>query len=378
MKFSRPLTQIRTKLLLSYLLVIAASIGGLVIGIQLLGPSLFDQMLSRHADHHPGMMGQAMTEPMRDISSDAFQDALFDAVVISTIVATLVALLISIFVSSRITSPLRKLAAGSQRIAAGDYRVRVEPPEDDEIGELAATFNSMAARLEDTEQRRVRLIGDVAHELRTPLATLQGNLEGLQDGVIEPTDELWEQLHSETARLGRLVDDLQELSRVESGQTPLAIEPVEPSGLVETAALRLEPQFMDKGVELRRETSDDLPLVDADSDRSIQVLTNLLSNALRYTPPGGTVSVSVEAHDGFVRFVVADTGSGIPADHLPHIFDRFYRVDRARTRALGGSGIGLSIAKALVEAQNGAIRAESPGPDQGSTFWFTLPVANSR
>ena len=376
MNFSRPFTQIRTKLLLSYLLVIAASIGGLVIGIQLLGPSLFDQMLSRHADHHPGMMGEAMTGPMRDISSEAFQDALFEAVVISTIVATLVALLISIFVSSRITSPLRELAAGSQRIAAGDYRVRVEPPEDDEIGELAATFNSMAARLEDTEQRRVRLIGDVAHELRTPLATLQGNLEGLQDGVIEPTSELWEQLHSETSRLARLVDDLQELSRVESGQTRLAIEPVAPGGLVETAALRLETQFADKGVELRREIADDLPLVAADSDRTIQILTNLLSNALRYTPPGGTISVSVEANDGFVQFVVADTGSGIPAEHLPHIFDRFYRVDRARTRALGGSGIGLSIAKALVEAQGGEIRAESAGPDEGSIFWFTLSVVN--
>ena len=376
MNFSRPFTQIRTKLLLSYLLVIAASIGGLVIGIQLLGPSLFDQMLSRHADHHPGMMGEGMTGPMREISSEAFEDALFDAVMISTIAATLVALLISIFVSSRITSPLRELAAGSQRIAAGDYRVRVAPPEDDEIGELAATFNSMAAKLEDTEMRRVRLIGDVAHELRTPLATLQGNLEGLQDGVIEPTSELWEQLHSETVRLGRLVDDLQELSRVESGQMPLAIEPVAPGGLVETAALRLETQFADKGVDLRREIPDSLPLVAADSDRTIQILTNLLSNALRYTTPGGTVSVSAKADDGCVRFVVADTGRGIPAEHLPHIFDRFYRVDRARSRALGGSGIGLSIAKALVEAQNGEIRAESPGPDQGSTFWVTLPVAD--
>jgi two-component system, OmpR family, sensor histidine kinase BaeS len=374
MNFSRPLTRIRTKLLLSYLLVIGASIGGLVIGIQLLGPSLFDSMLSRHADHHPGMMGQGMTEPMRQISSEAFQEALFDAVLISTVVATIVALLISIFVASRITSPLRQLAAGSQRIAAGDYSARVEPPENDEIGELAMTFNSMATKLEDTEQRRVRLIADVAHELRTPLSTLQGNLEGLQDGVIEPTDELWEQLHGETIRLSRLVDDLHELSRVESGQVSLSINRIDPESLVDAAVSRFEPQFVNKGVTLHRKVPDELPLVAADTDRTIQVLTNLLSNALRYTPTGGTVTVSARARNDTVQFLVSDTGSGIPAAHLPHIFDRFYRVDRARSRALGGSGIGLSIAKALVEAQNGEIRAESPGPDQGSTFWFTLPV----
>lgn len=377
MNFSRPFTQIRTKLLLSYLLVIAASIGGLVVGIQLLGPSLFNQMLSQHADHHPGMMGQAMTEPMRDISSEAFQDALFDAVVISTIVATLVALLISVVVSSRITSPLRQLAAGSQRIAAGDYRVRIEPTEDDEIGELAATFNSMAAALENAEQRRVQLVGDVAHELRTPLATLQGNLEGLQDGVVEPTAELWTQLHGETTRLSRIVDDLRELSRVEAGEIWLNMKPVEPSTLLQASVPRLEAEYAEKGVELRSDVPGDLPRVDADTDRTVQILTNLLSNALRYTPPGGTVSVSAEAKPCVVQFLVKDTGSGIPAEHIPLIFDRFYRVDRARSRALGGSGIGLSIARALVEAQGGEIWAESPGPDRGTSFFFTLGMTRS-
>lgn len=375
MRNYRPLAGIRAKLLLSYLLVISTGIAGLVMGMQLLGPSLFDRMLNRHTEHHSDMMGTGMTEPMRQLTSDAFRDALFDAVIISTVIATIVALLVSIFVSNRITAPLRQLALGSQRIAAGDYRARVHSAENDEIGELATIFNRMAAALEDTEQQRVQLIGDVAHELRTPLSTLQGNLEGLQDGVVEPRAELWSQLHEETRRLSRLVDDLQELSRVESGQLPLRIESTEPGHLIETAITRQRSQFAEKGVAIEKELPSDLPEVAADPDRTIQILTNLLSNALRYTPAGGTVMVSAELDAGGVRIRVQDTGIGIAAEHLPQIFNRFYRIDRARSRALGGSGIGLSIAKALVEAQGGEIWAESPGPDQGSTFCFTLPLA---
>jgi signal transduction histidine kinase len=378
MRNYRPLTGIRAKLLLSYLLVIATGIAGLVMGLQLLGPSLFDRMLDQHTEHHSGMMGMAMTEPMRQLTSDAFRDALFDAVIISTITATAVALLVSIFVSNRITAPLRQLALGSHRIAAGDYRARVNSAESDEIGELATSFNLMASALEDTEQRRLQLIGDVAHELRTPLSTLQGNLEGLQDGVVEPSTELWSQLHQETRRLGRLVDDLQELSRVESRHLPLNITSNEPARLINTAVTRLETQFAEKGVSIEQNIPEKLPHVAADPDRTIQILTNLLSNALRYTPPGGTVTVSAKESSNSVRVQVQDTGIGIPAEHLPQIFNRFYRVDRARSRALGGSGIGLSIARALVEAHGGEIWAESPGPDQGSTFWFTLPVADDR
>jgi signal transduction histidine kinase len=378
MRNYRPLTGIRAKLLLSYLLVIATGIAGLVIGLQLLGPSLFDRMLDQHTEHHPGMMGTGMTEPMRQLTSEAFRDALFNAVMISTVIATIVALLVSIFVSNRITAPLRQLALGSQRIAAGDYQARVHSAGNDEIGELANTFNQMASTLEGTERHRVQLIGDVAHELRTPLSTLQGNLEGLQDGVVKPGTELWSQLHQETRRLSRIVDDLQELSRVESGQLPLRIESTEPGQLIEAAITRLLTQFAEKGVALQKELPDNLPRVSADPDRTIQILTNLLSNSLRYTPPDGTVTVSAQVGSNSVRVRVHDTGIGISAEHLPQIFNRFYRVDRARSRALGGSGIGLSIARALVEAQGGEIWAESPGTDQGSTFWFTLPVAAER
>lgn len=369
------LRRLRTKLLLSYLLVIAASIGSVMAGVQLLGPSLFDRMLTQHAEHHPGMMGMAMSGPMQQVANDAFDDAVVQALLVSTVIATLVAILISIFVSNRITAPLRRMVAGSQQIAAGDYRIRVQGTENDEIGELANNFNTMAAALEETEQRRVQLIGDIAHELRTPLTSLRGNFEGLLDGVVDPSPELWAQLHGETARLSRLVDDLQELSRVESGQLSLNIEPVESHRLIETAIARLRPQYTDKGVEIQEESGAELPNVATDEDRTIQVLTNLLSNALRYTPTGGSVTVSARAEADTVVFEVRDTGVGIPAEQLPHIFDRFYRVDRARSRALGGSGIGLSIAKALIEAQGGRIWAESAGQNQGSAFTFTFPVA---
>ncbi|MEX2426105.1 MAG: ATP-binding protein [Thermomicrobiaceae bacterium] len=372
------MTGIRAKLLLSYLLVIATGIAGLVMGMQLLGPSLFDRMLDQHATHHPDMMGTGMTEPMRELTVDAFRDALFDAVAISTVIATIVALMVSFFVSNRITAPLRQLALGSQRIAAGDYRARVHNAEHDEIGELANTFNRMASALEDTEQRRVQLIGDVAHELRTPLSTLHGNLEGLGDGVVEPSAELWSQLHQETTRLSRIVDDLQELSRVESGQLPLAIKATEPGKLIETAVTGLRSQIAEKGVSVQLELPDNLPVVAVDPGRTIQILNNLLGNALRYTPPGGSVTVSAQPESTIVRVRIEDTGIGIPAAHLSQIFNRFYRVDGARSRAHGGSGIGLSISRALVEAQDGEIGAESSGADQGSTFWFTMPVATGR
>jgi signal transduction histidine kinase len=221
----------------------------------------------------------------------------------------------------------------------------------------------------------VLLIGDVAHEVRTPLALLRGYLEGLMDGVVEPSPALWTQLHGETTRLTRLIDDLQELSRVEAGRVPINRTAVAPASLVETAATRLAPQFAEKGVALHVEAGGELPRVFTDEERSLQVLTNLLINARRYTPAQGEVFLDVRPDGEAVRFVVRDTGIGIAGEHLPHVFDRFYRVDPSRSRALGGSGVGLTIAKALVEAQGGRIWVESAGAGQGATFSFTLPRA---
>jgi signal transduction histidine kinase len=371
-----PFRRLRTKLLLSYVLVIAAGIGGLALGVQLVGPSLFDRMLTRHMDHGPGMMAGGMSEAMRQSTVDAFRDSIFQALLISTVVASIVAVVISLFVANRITVPLRRLAAGVHRIASGGYETRVPVTENDEIGDLAAAFNSMAGALEDAESRRVRLVGDVAHELRTPLSTLRGNLEGLLDGVVEPEPRLWELLLSETERLGRIINDLQGLSRVESGVVSFDVGPVTPEHVVNATLERMTPRFAEQGIALHREMTTGLPMVAVDQDRAIQALSNVLTNALRYTAPGGIVTVSADLEGEMVVIRVRDTGIGIPEEDLPRIFDRFYRVDKARSRALGGSGIGLTIARVLVEGQGGRIWAESPGPGKGSTFSIALPVAD--
>jgi signal transduction histidine kinase len=206
------------------------------------------------------------------------------------------------------------------------------------------------------------------------VAVLEGYLEGLLDGVVEPDASTWALLHGEASRLRRLIDDLHALSRAEAGQLALHVGPVAPAAIVEAAMARIASQATEAGLTLTAAVPSDLPPVRADHDRAVQVLTNLLTNAVRYTPPPGEVSVRVDRDGAAVRFAVTDTGVGIAAEHLPHVFERFYRVDRSRSRALGGSGIGLTIAKALVEAMGGRIWAESTGPGQGATFTFTLPV----
>jgi signal transduction histidine kinase len=221
----------------------------------------------------------------------------------------------------------------------------------------------------------VALIGDVAHELRTPLATIEGYIEGLLDGVVAPGVETWAVLHDEAGRLRRLVQELQELSRAEARQLPLQLRLCPPAELVDQAVRRIAPQFAEKRVTLTTHVPADLPTVKVDADRIIQVLINLLGNALRYTPEGGAVQVRAERQADMVAFHVADTGIGIAPEHLPHLFERFYRVDKARARALGGSGIGLTISRAIVEAHAGQIWAASPGARQGATFSFTLPTA---
>jgi two-component system sensor histidine kinase BaeS len=240
---------------------------------------------------------------------------------------------------------------------------------------LAAQFNTMASELETAERRRVALIGDVAHELRTPLATIEGYTEGLLDGMVEPGAETWALLHDEVGRLRRLVHDLQELSRAEARQLPLHIHPADPATLVTQALARIAPQFAEKQITLASDVPSGLPTVQADADRIIQVLINLLGNALRYTPPAGAVRVSTKHLDGEIAFHITDTGIGIAPEHLPQLFERFYRVDKARSRTLGGSGIGLTIARAIVVAHDGRIWATSPGLSQGATFSFTLPIA---
>jgi histidine kinase len=268
------------------------------------------------------------------------------------------------------------MSHASQRIADGHYDERVPVRGSDELSQLASRFNRMAERLDQVETLRRRLIGDVSHELRTPLTAIQGSMEGLMDGVLPATNETFQQLHAEAERLNRLVDDLQELSRVEARAYTFNLQPVDLVSLVRTMVKRFAPQAASRHITLSVQIPDDLPRPLADEDRLVQVLTNLTANGLQYTPEGGVVTIAARRKEGEVQVSVRDTGIGIPPEHLSHVFDRFYRVDKSRSRlAGGGSGIGLTIARALIEAHGGRIRAESEGEGKGSVFTFTLPIA---
>ncbi|NNJ10769.1 HAMP domain-containing protein [Chloroflexales bacterium ZM16-3] len=300
-------------------------------------------------------------------------------------------LALAAFFSRQISRPMGQLTRAAQSLAAGDMTARVRPSALREVGELAVAFNRMAETLVEADQQRRQLTADVAHELRTPLSIIKGRLEGIQDGVYAPDAPQIDGLLSEVALLERLIDDLRLLALAEAGQLPLYPESVEPAQLARDAGSSFTQQAAGRGVGLRLEIADNLPEITVDPQRIAQVLGNLLGNALRHTPAGGSVTLSAEIADcrlqiadsggqstinnqqSEIVFRVSDTGGGIAAEDLPHIFDRFYRADRARTRSSGGAGLGLAIARRMVEAHGGEIRAES-APGAGTTVSFTIPV----
>lgn len=377
MSARRALRRLGPRLLLSYLLVAAVGIGCVVVFADLVGPSLFDRALARHVSSRHGQMGSQMTEEMQRATLAAFRTTIFQSLLLAMGVATVAAVLISLYMTRWITRPISRMAQLSRQIAAGDYSARAPITRPDELADLGASLNRMAQALAETEQRRTRLIGDVAHEIRTPLTTLRGNLEGMLDGVIEPTPELLRQLYDESTRLNRLVDDLGELARVEPEALRLDLRPISPAGLVTRVAANVADSCSMRQIDLLLELPEELPDVLADADRVAQVLMNLLVNALRYTPAGGSVTISGALDQGMVTFAVRDTGTGMEREHLEHVFERFYRADPARSRNHGGSGIGLTISQAIVEAHGGTITAESPGLGHGSTVRFSLPAATS-
>jgi histidine kinase len=368
------------KLFLSYLIIIVVGMLVLTTAAELAIPQSFDRHLAAMGAMMGNMMGGSSGEMSMDLFAN-FRTAVREALALAALAAFLVAMLVSLFVSRQVVAPVRAMTNASQRIAEGHYEERVQVAGDlskdelDELGRLALSFNQMAARLGQTESMRRQLIGDVAHELRTPLTTIKGSLEGLIDGVLPAEVETFQEIYREADRLQRLVNDLQELSRVEAGSYELNRRPVEVSQMVEITAARLGRQFEEKDMILETDLPDGLPMVLADEDRFGQVLLNLMGNALQYTSAGGKVTLTAQRAGNEVQVSVTDTGVGIPPEHLPHIFDRFYRVDKSRSRAGGGSGIGLTIAKYLVEAHGGRIWAQSPGSGKGSTFTFTLPIA---
>ncbi len=380
------------KLFISYVIIIIVGVVSLAVTAELHTPTAINRHMAEMAPMMGGSMGM-----MTDLT-ESFTQTVNEVLLVAASLAFVTAVLVSTFVTRRIVKPVQEMKAASQRIANGRYEERVQVNGEDELAELGRSFNRMAHELAQTEERRRQLIGDVAHELRTPLSSIKSVMEGLQDGVLASDPETFANVEREVNRLQRLVGDLEELSKAEAGQIQLEKELIDPKELVETAVARLRPQFADKQVSLKMNIPSDLPVIALDPARMTQVLLNLLGNALQYTPPGGQVTVecSVSSHQlsvidehrlpNTVREAVAqrhhrllttvtDTGIGLMADQLPHIFERFYRVDKSRSRAGGGSGIGLTISKHLVEAHNGRLIATSPGLNQGSTFTIILPVA---
>ncbi len=388
MKRRTPLRSHRSlgaRLFVSHFLVALVAAFTLLTALYLIAPMIFGRLMSGMMGADGGMMGTdgGMMRPsdmegMMGLVGRAFGLTLLYSLLVAGAVAAVIAAASSLFVSRRIVEPLRNMMAATRRIAAGRYGERVPVGEPDELGALSESFNAMAASLEEAEKKRLELIGDVSHELRTPLSTLQGYMEGLMEGVVEPSEETWALLYGEAERMRRIVDDLGRLSHAEAGQLDLEITVLSPAEAVGIAVERMAPLFDEKGVELENAAPENLPPVSADGDRVVQVLTNLLGNALRHTPAGNRVAVEAEPRENAVVFWVKDTGAGIPAGDLPHVFERFYRAEKSRSRseARGGSGLGLAISRALIEAMGGRIRAESPGPGKGARFSFSLPLAD--
>lgn len=376
--------RLRTKILLSYLAVAIISLVVIFASTSFVAPRNFahrmEMMMMREneTEHGQGqgrgMMGGGggSNAPTDEEINQRFRDALNESLLWASAAAITASLLISAFVTWRITRPINAMVAASQRIADGHYTERLPKHSPDEIGDLIHSFNQMAESLQQTESMRQQLIADVTHELKTPLTTIMGMMEGLEDGVMAANPATYHLVHQEADRLRRLVQDLQELSRIEGGQIALNLRSHAPAELVKFATDRLTPQFADKNIALHVNLPPTLPCVYADLERTGQVLMNLLGNALQYTPAEGRVEVSAQAVDHEVRFAIKDSGVGLTEADLSKIFQRFYRVDKSRSRASGGSGIGLTIARHLIESQGGTIWAESAGPNLGSTFYFTL------
>lgn len=369
------------KIFISYLIVIIIGAVVLTTAAEFVVPRSFDRHLAAMDSMLVNMMGSSSME--MDLNVDLFTNfrtAVNEALTLAALAAVIAAVVVSFFISKQVVNPVREMMIASRFIAEGHYEERVHVPGDpskdelDELSQLALSFNQMAAKLEQVETMRRQLIGDISHELRTPLTAIKGSMEGLIDGVLPANEETFHGIYREADRLQRLVSDLQELSQVEAGAFELHLQPIDVIDLVEATVKRLELQFVDKGVFLESDVPNGLPPVRADHDRINQVMLNLVGNALQYTPGGGRVRITAIRHEDEIYISISDTGIGIPPEHFQHLFTRFYRVDKSRSRVGGGSGIGLTIAKHLVEAHGGRIWVESPGSGKGSTFTFTLPV----
>jgi signal transduction histidine kinase len=291
--------------------------------------------------------------------------------------ATIVALIIGGLLARQIIRPLRVLTGAAQRIAQGHFDERIQVGGEDEVGQLARAFNHMAESLERTEQARRQLVADVAHELRTPLTVIGGTVQAIQDGVMAVDEQNLATIQEEVAALTSLVADLRDLSLADVGQLPLRRGPVDLGRLLEQVAAAFASEAATRDISLAVDVPRRLPPMAGDEARLRQCFRNLVDNALRHTPAGGQITLRERALPGAAEVQVADTGDGIAPEHLPHIFERFYRVDASRARRSGGSGLGLAIVRQIVRAHGGEALVTSDGEGRGATFTIRLPTATA-
>ncbi len=346
---------------------------------QLLGQQYQPDVPSRHLSP---MMGGSVSGILY-ISSEATADSpspsslsqsISRYLLWGTLLAVAIALLFTFFLSRRISAPIKELAFTAGRLGRGDFSQRVQFQGKGELGELAQTFNSMAADLERAGKLQRDMVADVAHELRTPLSNIRGYLEAIGDGVIQPDAETIASLGEEAALLSRLVNDLQELALADAGELKLNCQPEDIGEVINKAVTATQFQAQGKGISVVADLPKNIPLCQIDFQRIGQVLRNLLDNAVIHTPAGGIITVMAQMQGNWIDVSVTDTGEGIAPEELSNIFGRFYRVDKSRSRATGGYGLGLSIAKRLVEAHGGRITVQSE-LGKGSRFSLTLPIA---
>ena len=327
---------------------------------------------------HIGMAGAARTAAEAEHVNEAFASALLISLAVALLTAVVLALAVTYYFTRRTERSIALVTASATEIAHGNYARRIPTPAlGREFDTLAETFNELAQRLDNVETIRRRMLGDLAHEMRTPLATLDAHLEAIEDGVRELDQPTLAVLHASSHRLGRLAEDITAVSLAQEGAIQIRPVAASPRQLTAEAVRAARDRYDAKGVTLTDDMSTDAH-VNVDPERMAQILGNLLDNALRHTAPGGDVRLTSRTVGTDVAFIVTDTGEGISPEHLPYLFYRFYRVDTARSRDKGGSGIGLTVTKALVQAHGGHITAHSGGPGRGAVFTVTLPALASQ
>jgi signal transduction histidine kinase len=370
-------SHLNIKLFLSFVILIAVFTIVLVAAVEFIMPSAFEGHLEFMNSLVAGE-SDVISEHNRNLF-ESFRSAFYESLQFALPISLLSAIVISVFFSREFVKPIKALSITSRKISEGKYDQRVllsknlSIDEMDELKQLAINFNQMASKLEKTEDLRRQLIGDVSHELRTPISLIKASMEGLIDGIVPMTEKTFYQVQIEADRLTKLVNDLQELSIIESGAYQINKESFDINTVIESVILNLSPQYAQKNIQIKTNFEETPLIAFFDKDRMKQILTNILANAYQYSEKGGKVEISCAAKSNVLEVVIRDTGRGISTEDLPHIFTRFFRADKSRSRNSGGSGIGLTITKQLVEAHGGKIWVESKGENKGTTISFTIP-----